>query len=132
RAEKPEWWAMFDRQDRTTDELVDDAECLGDLRADPAVPPAQDKQSLVYTFRFPAQDCKLAVGDECLIAAPLTPAGTISALDHDAGIVQIRRGKRRGPPPDALSVIPAGPINSRVLKEALYRFADAVIADNQR
>ena len=22
RAEKPEWWAMFDRQDRTTDELV--------------------------------------------------------------------------------------------------------------
>jgi hypothetical protein len=34
RAAKPEWWAMFDRQGRPTDELIDDPECIGGLQRD--------------------------------------------------------------------------------------------------
>ena len=54
RAQKPEWWALFDRQTRGADELVDDAECLGALRL--VGRPASAGRSLLYTYRFPPQD----------------------------------------------------------------------------
>src|SRR5262249_13245448 len=39
REAKPEWWAMFNRQDMTEEELIDDAECIGRLEPDPDCPP---------------------------------------------------------------------------------------------
>ena len=29
REQKPEWWEIFDRMEKTHDELEDDAECIG-------------------------------------------------------------------------------------------------------
>jgi uncharacterized protein len=58
REAKPEWWAMFDRQGRTEEELINDAECLGGLRADEESLPFRDpkprSRSTIYTYRFPA------------------------------------------------------------------------------
>jgi uncharacterized protein len=62
REAKPEWWAMFNRQDMTEEELIDDAECIGGLEPDPARPELPDKRSIVYSFRFPAQDFKMSLG----------------------------------------------------------------------
>ena len=61
RAEKPEWWAMYARQDLTEEELIDDAECLGGL-VRTAAPPVPVKKSLVYEFEFPEQETKAACG----------------------------------------------------------------------
>jgi uncharacterized protein len=52
REAKPEWWAMFNRQDMTEEELIDDAECIGRLQPDPDCAPYPEKRSVVYSFRF--------------------------------------------------------------------------------
>ena len=132
REAKPQWWAMFDRQERSDDELVEDAECLGSLRTDSDCPPYKEKQSLVYTYNFPPQETKLKVGSTCLQSYDLERAGEIVALDMSRHRVSIKKGAKAKPPPEVLSITPTGPIDDRVLKGAVYRFADAVIAGNGR
>jgi hypothetical protein len=56
REAKPEWWAMFNRQGMTEEELIDDAQCIGGLEPDPDRQPFPEKRSIVDSFRFPAQD----------------------------------------------------------------------------
>jgi len=63
RSQKPGWWALFERQAWSEDELVDDAESLGGLQLDIRTPPVQVKKSLDTTYVFPPQDTKLKVGD---------------------------------------------------------------------
>jgi len=127
REAKPQWWVMFERRDYSEEDLIDDVECLGGLRLDKSVAPFADALSTVLTYRFPPQDCKLEVGDACLVSDTLEPAGTIFRLDSESGIVQIKRRASRGPLPEALSVIPSGPIENVVLRRAVYRLADALI-----
>ena len=62
RADKPLYWALFARMDMTEEELLEDPECLAQLRADPAFPPYQDKRSMVYTYTYPEQETKLRDG----------------------------------------------------------------------
>ena len=132
REAKPQWWAMFDRQDRTDIELVEDAECLGNLQSDQATPPYKEKRSMVYTYQFPPQETKLKVGSACLQSYDLERAGEIVALDMSQQTVSIKKGAKKEPPPDTLSITPTGPIDNRVLKNAVYRFADAIIAGDGR
>ena len=58
------WWFQFTRAQMTSEELIDDGECIGGLERDRVVPPFGEKQSTVHTFRFPAQDFKMRVGDK--------------------------------------------------------------------
>ncbi|MBF0181512.1 MAG: TM0106 family RecB-like putative nuclease [Magnetococcales bacterium] len=132
REAKPQWWAMFDRQDRADEDLVDDAECLGSLRADRNQPPYKDKRSTVFTYRFPPQETKLRVGSSCLQAYNLERAGEILELDMQSRQVRIKKGAKGGPLPEALSLTPTGPIDNKVLRNAVYRFADAIIAEDGR
>ena len=127
REQKPEWWALFDRQDRPDDELVDDVECLGALEA--VGNPEPDKRSLVFTYRFPAQETKLRAGDRPKVAATLEPAGELRELDEDRQQVTLRRGAAKGELPGRLSLVPAGPIDASPLRAAINRYADALIAD---
>jgi superfamily I DNA and/or RNA helicase len=87
---------------------------------------------VIYTFRYPPQEFKLDVGDDCLRADTLARAGLIEATDEDARLVRIKLGMKSGVLPERLSVIPPGPLDTGVLKEALYRFADSVIAGDRR
>src|SRR5262249_52822760 len=59
RSQKPAWWEVFERQAWSEDELVDDADCLGGLRADPDTPPVEVKRSLDTAYVFRPQDTKL-------------------------------------------------------------------------
>ena len=83
REAKPEWWAMFNRQDLSEDQLIDDADCISGLRHDPSIAPRKIARSIVSTFTFPPQDFKLRIGDKPRRAATLEPAGEIVALDED-------------------------------------------------
>lgn len=131
REDKPAWWAMFHRQELPEEELVDDAECIGGLRRDPTAPPYADKRSLVHTFSFPPQDFKMRVGDRPKRAGTLTDAGEIVFLDEDAGRICLKIGNKAEPYEEAFSLIPSGPIDAGVLREAVYRYADAVIAGDE-
>ncbi len=128
RENKPAWWAMFHRQQLTEDELIDDAECIGGLRPDAATPPYRVHRSVVHTFSFPPQDFKMRVGDRPRRASTLKDAGEIVALDDDARLISLKISSKALPYEPALSLIPQGPIDAAVLRDAVYRYAEAVIA----
>jgi predicted RecB family nuclease len=132
REAKPEWWAMFNRQELSEEELIDDADCIGGLRHDPANPPQKVARSLLHTFTFPPQDFKLRVGDKPRRAATLEAAGEILLLDEDGGRVGLKIGPKAAPFEEAFSIIPSGPIDTSTLRDAVYRFADSVIAGDGR
>jgi predicted RecB family nuclease len=131
REAKPAWWAMFNRQDMSEEELIDDAECIGGLTADPHRPPFPEKRSIVHSYRFPAQDFKLRLGDRPLIADTLAPAGEIVRLDEDGCAISLKVSKNRGPLPSSFSLIPTGPIGDEVLRIAIARYAAAVADGHQ-
>jgi uncharacterized protein len=123
RSQKPGWWAVFERQAWSEDELIDDAESLGGLRLDSNTPPVQVKQSMDTAYVFPPQDTKLKVGDTPSIAETIGNAGTIVKLSAEDGTVVLRRGIKSGAMPEKLSLVPA-PINLQGLPDAVIAFVD--------
>ncbi len=124
REAKPDHWAMFDRQYRPEEDLIDDAECLGGLHS-VGVPPAPVKQSFVHTFGFPAQDFKLRDDDKPLLSETLAPAGEVVEIDEKTRRIQLKRGKKSGDLPDRFSLLPPKPIGSTVLRDAIFRVAES-------
>jgi DNA polymerase III delta prime subunit len=127
REAKPEWWARFNRQEMSEDQLIEDAECIGGLRPDPDRPPYPEKKSIVYPFRFPPQDFKMRLGDRPDIADTLGPAGEVVRLNEDTFEISIKRAKNRDPSPPTFSLIPTGPIGTEVLRDAITRYVGAVL-----
>lgn len=126
RESKPGWWSVFSRQDLPHAELLEDAECLAGLTANPDVPPRKEKQSFVHTFRFPPQDFKLKVGDKPKRAGTLEPAGEVMAIDEDGLTIELKLGPSRSAIVDGTALIPSGPVGDQPLRAAVYRFAEAV------
>lgn len=122
RESKPAWWAVFSRQDLPYAELLEDAEC----EAHSDIPPRADKRSTIHAFRFPAQDFKLKVGDTPKRAGTLEPAGEVVAIDEDALTIELKLGPTRSRIEDGTCLIPSGPVGDKVLRAAVYRFAEAV------
>jgi len=131
RVKKPEQWAVFDRYEKHPEELVDDGECIGDIR--PAGPNWQrpDGRSIIATYRFPEQDAKLREGKDALHAPTLARLGKIVRLDRKSGIVELRRGVGIPDPwPEGGSIIPSWPLNTDVLERAVERVAEFLASDS--
>lgn len=124
REDKPMHWAMFDRQYRPEEDLIEDAECLGGLHG-VGVAPAPVKQSFIYTFGFPAQDFKLREDDKPLLSETLLPAGEVVGIDEKSRRIQLKRGKKGDALPARFSLLPPKPIGATVLKDAIFRVAEA-------
>src|SRR3954447_23948307 len=129
REAKPAWWAFFDRQERSAEELADDADCLGGCVADGEDWIGQDKKSFTFRYRYPDQETKLTVGSNAHIADGGKSAGTIIALDEMARTVTVKRGMRQGELPHEASFIPGGPINDTVLRNAVWAAANDMTGD---
>jgi predicted RecB family nuclease len=127
RSQKPGWWAVFERQNWSEEELVEDPESLGDLSPDPLSPPVPDKKSIEATFRFPPQDTKLRIRDTPKIAATLAYAGSIVELLPEDGVVVLRRGVKAGDFPERFSLLSA-PLNQGDLPGAVMAFAERFAA----
>ena len=128
REDKPMWWAMFDRQSMTEDELIDDLNCLGGLQRLPS-PPERIKQSVGFWYRFDGdQETKLDSGSRCFFAHDLTPT-EIHRLDRDRGQVCLKFGPKKlqqlpnGKPPDRLSLIPDEHVSATVIANSIARTA---------
>lgn len=127
RADKPALWAMFDRCEREMDELIDDGECIGDIRPAPddnGVWQTPDKRSTLARYTFPPQDTKLRVGSPVLHAPTLVKMGKIDSIDIETGTMTLKAVLKGGTGfPAEGSAIPA-PVNiSRPLVAALTRVA---------
>lgn len=123
RSQKPQWWALFDRQTWTDEELIEDAESLGGLEL---ISQEADARSLVATYRFPEQDTKVKKGDRPRIALTLDPAGSIMELDLERQLVVLRRQARSGDFPERASLSPGQLISQTVLEAALLEVARRV------
>lgn len=127
RAAKPEWWALFERKEKTVAELIDDPECIGGLvRDDDKYPPEPVKRSIVYTYFYPPQDTKLRTGVTCTRCDDATSLSNL-AVFPDERRVTVSIGADREQPPKEISIGPGGPISSKPMVEALYRFADSTL-----
>ncbi len=131
RADKPAWWAMFDRQTWDDETLIEDVECLGGLQFDPEHPPLRDNKSIVWTYTYPPQDTKLKTGDNALVTFNRDPANSL-VIDEAERRVRFRHLAKRGALPDRIALGPAGPISTKALEAAIVRFAASVQADNGR
>lgn len=125
REAKPQWWSIFERQNKFEDELIDDIECLGGLQQISAS--ELENLSRIYTYSFPPQEYKLKVSSQVNDVAVMKSAGTIVEIDEDARIVKIKRGASKDPLPESLSIGPSGPIDSRIIRSAIYRYADHIL-----
>lgn len=135
RADKPAYWAMFDRCESEAEELCEDIECIG------SIAPARDsdgnwqrpdKRSTISSYRFPPQETKLREGDVVLHAPTLAKVGTIVALDGEKGTVDIKRGNAaQGAWPESGSLIPEPVVPSAILVAAVRRVAMAWAGMNE-
>lgn len=124
RSQKPGWWALFERQAWSEDELIDDPESLGGLRLDVDTLPVPVKRSVDTTYLFPPQDTKLKVGDTPRVAQTLGTCGTIVDISAEDGRVVLRRGVRSAAAlPERFSLVPA-PINLQGVPDAVIAFAE--------
>ncbi len=129
REARPVWWAFFSRLETDPQELVDDAECIGDLRPDGDHSPVPEKKSLVHRMRFPVQETKMGVGTTTRDGATGDPAGMILAIDPEHGTLDLKRGPSLRDVPLPRALIPEGPYRTPEQRGALRRLAAAVIAD---
>ena len=126
RDQRPEWWAWFQWPKLDDDELIRDRTAIGGLEWD-GVEPESEGQSLAYRMTFPAQEHK--IGDEGF--DPESRARFRTRVDDDTGIVTILRGKRREDEPLPRGLTPGQPIEDRVKREALMRFARTYAAGDE-
>jgi uncharacterized protein len=127
RAAKPEWWSLFERMDKTEVELIDDPECIGGMRLDPNNPPVAEARSIKYTYIYPPQDTKLRSGVTCTRCDDATSLSSLEVFP-DERRVTVKIGANRDQPPPEMSIGPGGPISSKPMVEALFRFADSTLA----
>jgi predicted RecB family nuclease len=131
REAKPAWWWYFKRCEETPEELVEDSESIGSLEPDGSEP-VEDKKSLVHGFRFPVQQNKLDAGDEAHDPLRQSSAGDVVELDNVAGTLSLRRGPKLADAALPTALIPGGPWNTKVQREALSRFARSVLGADGR
>ncbi len=128
REERPVWWAYFNRQDMSPEQLVEDSEAIGAITLDPDEGPVADVRSFIYTLRFPEQEHKLAAGDEIHDIATGSGVNVVE-IDDEAGVVRIRRAQNRADEPLPAALMPGGPYRTTEQRAALRRLA-AVVASS--
>ncbi|MCL0044517.1 TM0106 family RecB-like putative nuclease, partial [Dehalococcoidia bacterium] len=131
REAKVDWWETYARQDKFIDELIDDLECLADLSL--TEPPVPVKRSWLYTYQFPPQEYRLRRNDTVMNVETLDSAGSIFDIDDKRCLVKLKIGNKQHnqePLPSHFSVGPKNPIAYGVLRNAIYSFADSVIAQD--
>jgi uncharacterized protein len=128
REEKSGWWAYYTRCAMTDEELVEDSEAIGAIGHLGEV--RSEKRSTVHRYAFdPAQDHKLDIGDKPHDPMTGRAAGEIVAIDHDRGVLELKRGPSHAGADQPTSLIPQSPIATTAKRQALQRVA-AWVAGN--
>ena len=125
REAKPAAWSVFDSAAKDFDELCDDMECLGGLRA--AGDQRAVKRSVEREYSYPPQETKLNAGASAQFAKEDGfKSVTITGLDRSRCRIRLKMGPRSGSRlPDRLDLLPTFALNSKPIPGAIRR----VIAD---
>jgi hypothetical protein len=87
-----------------------------------------EKRSIRYFFRVPDQESKIETGSSVSCITDQGPAGNF-IYDVENGIASFTRGLNREAPPSILSLALEDSISSRTKEEAIYRFIDSLVED---
>jgi predicted RecB family nuclease len=117
REARPQWWEYFHHLGLDEDELFRDTDCIAEIEL--AGEPVRDKQSLVYTLSFPAQEHKIS--GQCV--DPATERGWDAKVDDAYGLITLRRRAKDADQPLPRALIPSEPFRTTVQREAVLRFA---------
>ena len=127
RTEKPVWWALFERQQASEEDLIADIEALAGLVRSRL--PQQEADGTRYWYTFPEQDSKLKTGDNCSITATLAEASDV-VIDEEARAVSFLTEAPHPLPESGVALGTGLPINARVIQAAIRRFIDAYLTGN--
>ncbi len=124
RCDKPAWWKIFSCADMTTEELIDDMECIGGMQRIAVRPPQGRGRLPTWVYRYPEQEFKTREG----FATRADTAATVTVLqiDEDTQRIVIKPSAKALPDPAELSLGPRGPVNTNVLRNAVLQFATAL------
>lgn len=132
REEKPRWWAFFERQNMSPEELIDDRESIGVL-----TPTGQTRsilKSIAIEFHFEPQQHKFDVGDTALNPHRLDDkgwpvrVGTVASIDDDNGLIELKRSAAFTDEPAPRAIVPGDRVNNTKLEAAVRRFAASILA----
>lgn len=124
REAKSEWWVYFERTNKTIADLIDDSEALAGLEylgIQEELP-----QSFIHRYSFPTQEHKITPGKNYIDPTTQAGIGTVTGIDDERHLVLVKRAKYRTEHPQAIA--PGQPVTTTVLRRALARFAEWVIA----
>ncbi len=130
REDKPAWREFFERRTKSDEELIEDPECIGNMKLEGE--PKPDKKSLLYSYKFEDQDFKLRKSKKTVIAnnqdiEQKDYAGTIIEIDYKKKDILIKRGTSQGILPKILSIGPDKPRPNTKLVSNTYKFIDSLI-----
>ena len=130
REAKPEWWAYYDRQKKSLDDLLEDTEAIAYLSPARDEPPTPDKKSVIHPLQFPEQEYKIGPHAKDQLEDPFRGIRTGAAIriDGEAHRLHLRRGPSLAAVPLPLAVAKGKPIPDNVQRDALGRVADAISA----
>tara|TARA_S200000501_G_scaffold185657_1_gene174671 strand:+ start:353 stop:3760 length:3408 start_codon:yes stop_codon:yes gene_type:complete len=97
KSNKPEFWEVFDRAEKTHLELEDDTECIANCVLIDDKPQTTD-DGFIYSYRFNDQNYKLKEGKAAFDAHQIKGVGTIYSIEEkfpDKNIVKIFVSKKR-------------------------------------
>jgi predicted RecB family nuclease len=117
REEKPQWWEYFHHRSLGEEELIEDTDTIGGLEL--AGEPVPIKQSLEYTFSFPAQEHKIGTTG----VDPVIERGYSVVVNDEQGTVTLKRGKKLADEPLPQALIPPQPLPTWGQRDAILRFA---------
>jgi predicted RecB family nuclease len=129
RAEKPQWWALFARQDASEEELLDDIEVIACLEH--AHAPISAGKGWHCAYSYPEQEFKLKTGDNCCIVQTMQEAQDV-VIDEENRLVTFTVGGDGVPPRRDWSLGSGRPIPTNVIQNAYKRFVDAYLAGDDR
>jgi len=130
REDKPAWREFFERRIMSDEELIEDPECIGNMKS--IGKPTQDKRSYIYNYEFEDQDFKLRKEKKTVIAnnqdlEQKDFAGRIIEIDYKKKHVILRRGTSQGILPHILSIGPDKPTANTKLISNTYKFIESLI-----
>ncbi|MBL6759032.1 MAG: TM0106 family RecB-like putative nuclease [Pelagibacteraceae bacterium] len=97
KSNKPEFWEVFDRAEKTHLELEDDTECIANCVLIDDEPEITNEGS-IYSYRFNDQNYKLKEGKTAFDAHQIKAVGTILSIEEnfpDKNVVEVFVSKRR-------------------------------------
>lgn len=136
REQKPLWWAFFDRQSASIEDLWYDHTCIADVQTTGAA--VADGRSFIQEYRFnPLQECKLNADGKRKVMFAHEPSikMTLHSLDTVNGVFTVRLGKTTmakftgGTFPAGGSVIPDEIIDAKTIQMALTQVCASALDD---